>query len=259
MIVPITLRTAALTLTIAIFAASCGGDDPSSAGGGADETSSTTTSTTTSTTVALGQATGTAESPSEPSATEPPATTEPTATTTTTTAPTTAPTTTTNPPSAADCLVGTWSLRSQEFLDEIVTTLPIDAGLSEWSHVSGDYLITLAADGTTRGQRLAWTHRIATPQGALVTTIDSDDAGTYTVDGNTISVTDGGGDATVSLALEVGGVLQPLPFGNQQTVQAPAVSGTGTFECSGDLLSIVINDLPDGPPGGFRARMDRIG
>lgn len=223
--------------------AACGSESDD---GVAVETETTTTTTTTIVDAAASETT-------------PPTTEAPTTLPPTTIPETTLPPTTTLP-DPADCLVGQWRLRSQEFLDEIVSTLPPEAtgGLAEWTHISGEYLIDLNADGTSRGQRLAWTHRLATAEGALVTTIDSDDAGSYTVDGDMISVTDEASSATVSLAVEIDGQLQSIPFGQNQQVGTDALSGSGTYECVDDVLTITITDLPDAPPGGITAILDRV-
>jgi hypothetical protein len=256
------VRNAVIVATLALTAAACGSDDDgdvlSGGGGATSATSSTTTEVeestdtvdaSTTTTIGGGAAT-----------TDPTTTTSTTTTTTTTSTTTTTTTTTTVPPAPGECLIGTWSLRSQEFLDEIAAAIPPEmtgGAAVDWKYVSGEYLITMNADGTTRGQRLAWTHRLSTPQGALVTTIDSDDPGTYTVDGNAITVLDSASEATVRLQIEIGGVLQDLPIGGTQTVGTDAISGSGTFECAGDVLSITVTDLPDAPPGGITVTLDR--
>ena len=222
------------------------GSDSDTAGGGA--TSDTTTSTPTTTIVDGG---GGATTEEEPTDTEPPATTA---------APTTERVTTTTLPDPGECLVGVWRLRSQEFLDEIISTIPAEvaaSGLQSWTHVSGEYLMTLGDDGTYLGERKEWTHRLKTAQGALITTINSTDPGTYTVDGNNISVTDPGSPATVTLQFDDGSGPQSLPFGSTQTVGTSAVSGSGTFTCENDVLSATITDLPDAPPGGISATWDR--
>lgn len=238
--------------------AACGSDEDSSGGAAlttvVDERDGDTaeaTTSTTSTTLALvggGASSGT-------DTTAPPATTAAPETTTTELV-----TTTTEPPNPGDCLVGVWRLRSQEFLDAIIATIPADiagSGLQSWTHESGEYLMTLGADGSYLGERKAWTHRISTAEGALITTIDSTDPGTYSVDGNNISINDPGSPATVTLQFDDGSGPQSLPFGGTQTVGADAVSGTGTFTCEGDVLSATILDLPDAPPEGFTATWDR--
>ncbi len=182
------------------------------------------------------------------------ATTEPGSADTTTT------TTTTEPPAGGTdvaCIVGQWRLRDQEFVDQLAAAVAADTGVGEvdWSYVSGDYLYDINPDGTTRGQRIAWTTRLSSPEGAIITTIDSDDSGTWTVDGSTISIVDEASTATVTTGFEIDGVVQPLPGGGQ-TVGTEGLSGSGTFECGADVITITLTDLPDAPPGGITATLE---
>ncbi len=87
--------------------------------------------------------------------------------------------------SSTACLVGTWSLRSDAFLDQIVAAAG-SGQISDISHVGGDYLITLNAD-----------------------------------------------------------------------VGTGAISGEGTYECTGDVL--VVNVVDAEFPGGVEASFDRVG
>jgi hypothetical protein len=217
--------------------------------GGSDDSGAAATTSSTSTTLAVGGASATTpeEESTATTATSAPEPTDPP----TTSAPTT------EPPSSADCLIGTWSLRSQEFVEQIFSAASAQAeGVTDIAHVGGEYRITLNADGSYLGERLDWQLRIATPQGAIVTTITSEDPGTYSVDGDNISVSDPGSPATVRLQLDVGGTLQDLPVGGTQTVGSDAVSGEGTYTCDGDVLTI---DVTDGTfPEGIEATWDRV-
>jgi hypothetical protein len=261
-----------LTVAVLTAVASCSSDDPSD--GSATNGTITATTTTTaggSDTPADGSTEDTSSQPTDPSTdsavpsstttsttivadsgggVSPTTTTEPPAETTTSTT-----TTTTTPPAAGECLTGVWRLRSQEFLDEIIAIAGTPE-LTDWTFVGGEYLVTLGADGTYRGERKAWQTRIATAQGAIITTISSDDAGTYTVDGNQLSIADSGGPADVTLQLDTGGGVQDLPIGGQQTVGTDAISGTGTYECTGDVLAVTLVDYP-GTTGDFTVTFDR--
>lgn len=218
-------------LVVAVLLAACGGSG--------DDASPATTST-----VAASEAT--------------PAPTETTAETTTGSTATTTATTvdepTTAPPAATDCLIGTWRLRSQEFVD---VAFAAGEGILGVTHVGGEYLITMNADGTYLGERKEWQLRLETPDGALVTTISSEDPGTYTATESEIAVSDAGGEATVRLQIDVGGTLQDLPTGGNQTVGADALSGEGTYVCSGDVLTL--NVVDEGFPDGLEAVWDRVG
>ena len=107
------------------------------------------------------------------------------------------------------------------------------------------------------GERKEWQLRLETPDGALVTTISSEDPGTYTATESEIAVSDAGGEATVRLQIDVGGTLQDLPTGGNQTVGADALSGEGTYVCSGDVLTL--NVVDEGFPDGLEAVWNRVG
>ncbi|MEQ8438808.1 MAG: hypothetical protein RIB65_15040 [Ilumatobacter fluminis] len=135
------------------------------------------------------------------------------------------------------CLTGVWRLRSQEFFEEIVRVTGGGAGL-QIAHRSGEYTVTLRSDGTYTGRRNQWQFGSSTPQGTLVTTIDSTDPGTWSSSGNQLTISDPGSPATVTIQLEVGGQLQNLPFGvGNQTVGSEAIAGTGTFTCEDQVLT----------------------
>jgi hypothetical protein len=137
------------------------------------------------------------------------------------------------------CLTGIWRLRSQEFLDEITRLAGQDQGISI-THRSGEYRITLRDDGTYLGERDQWQFAAGTPQGTLVTTIDSADPGTWTASDDNITISEPGAPATVTLQIEVGGLLQSLPFGaGNQSVAGDAISGTGAYTCENETLTTV--------------------
>ena len=149
------------------------------------------------------------------------------------------------------CLTGIWRLRSQEFLDEI-TRLAGQGQQIDITHRSGEYRMTLRDDGTSVGERDQWKFGASTPQGTIVTTIDSTDPGTWTASGNNLTISDPGSPATVTLELEVGGQLQQIPLGlGNQTVGGEAISGTGTFTCEDEVLTTTYE--------GVRATFDYVG
>lgn len=134
------------------------------------------------------------------------------------------------------CLPGTWRLRSQEFLEQIVAATGA-AGDFEMKYRSGEYRISIRDDGTYTGYRDEWQFGVESPQGTLVTTIDSADPGTWTANDDRLTIDDHGGNATVTLQIETGGQLQDLPFAGTQSVGTDAISGTGTFTCEDDILT----------------------
>ncbi|NOX30667.1 MAG: hypothetical protein GXP35_11580 [Actinobacteria bacterium] len=146
----------------------------------------------------------------------------------------------------ADCLVGQWRLREQDFLNQIAAL----GGVGTMTHVGGQYLITLEEDGSYVGQRAAWSFSMTLPEGTVEILIDSIEGGTWIVDaaGERLSVNETSSSATVSMTL--GGFSVP----NQQ-FNSPGFGGEGTYECSDDVMTTTFNE------GGISvvSILDRIG
>jgi len=147
---------------------------------------------------------------------------------------TTVPETTTTNAAACD-IVGTWRLRSQHFLDQMAAAAGPE--LREIQYLDGDYLVEFAADGSYAHQRVAWRIRVV-GEATLVVRMDSDEAGTWEGDADTVLIDSRGvRDATVEIWLEQGGSLVPVP-GGSMGVELDAVSGAGTWECVDDVLTV---------------------
>jgi hypothetical protein len=167
-------------------------------------------------------------------------------TTTTTVAPTTTavPTTTTTEAvlAGSDCLVGSWELDSAAFIEQIFSAASEgetgfeELGEVEISHGGGAFLVTMNADGTYVGDRDNWQIRIGADEGTFVNTLDGEEAGTWSVDGDQLSVTSESSTITISFAAEVDGELLELPFSGTQTVTTREFGGTGPFTCTDDTL-----------------------
>lgn len=137
-------------------------------------------------------------------------------------------------------------MRSQGFLDQIAAR----SGRGSITYRSGELRIQLAEDLTYTGVRRQWSFSISAPEGTIVVTIDSVDPGTWSADDSRLSINDFGSEATVTIAVEVGGRLQPLPV-PPQNVPTGSVSGSGSYTCDGDVLTTTID--------GITATFDRIG
>jgi hypothetical protein len=207
-------RRAALVATLSMVLAACG---------------SSSDSTTTTEAVASGAATETTAPES----------------TTTTAAPTTteAPTTTTTEAvlAGSDCLVGSWELDSAAFIEQIFSAGAGETGFEELgeveiSHGGGSFIVTMNEDGTYVGVRDDWQIRLSADDGTFVNTLDGEEAGTWSVDGDQLTVTPESSTISVSFAAEIDGVLQDLPFGGTQTVSSRELGGTGPFTCDDDTL-----------------------
>lgn len=171
------------------------------------------------------------------------------ATTTTVGSSTTAPTTV---PGACE-LVATWRLRDQAYLDQLTVLAEGNAG--DFEYVSGEYRVDLRPDGTYVGIRDEWTIRVISDEGNLVFSIDGEDPGTWEADAGMLTIVDSGtGIAQISMWLEVDGQLVSLPFGGGSTVGSEPFSGSGTYTCVGDVLTVTI-EMEAGP---LTATFDRV-
>ncbi len=204
----------AMLMAIAVSIAACGGDDAATTttvgGDAADVTQATEAETTTTT-----------EAP----------------TTTTTEAPTT-----TEAAVSADCLVGTWELDSEAFIEQIFAAADEtgfeDLGEVTVSHGGGSFIVTMNDDGSYVGERDDWQIRLSADEGTFVTTLNGEEAGTWSTEGNQLTVTSESSTLQVSFAAEVDGVLQELPFGGPETVASRELGGTGPFTCDDDTLGV---------------------
>lgn len=208
---------AALTLS------ACGGGDDT-----ADEESTTTAAPATTTTMA----------------------TTTTEATTTTTEP---PTTTTTQAEAGACLVGTWDLDSEDFVQQLADGMADAAGAGEVtvSFVGGSYTVTMSEDGTFAAERDEWSFEAATSEGAFRITIDGVDTGMWAVDGDTLTISDVESGSTVKAQAVVNGELVDLPGGTVPVADSDALGASSTYECSGDVLVVHAD-------GGFTSTLTRI-
>ncbi len=164
--------------------------------------------------------------------------------TTTTAAPTTteAPTTTAGATASADCLVGTWELDSEAFIAQVFAsgeeTGFEDLGDMEISHGGGAFLVTMNADGTYVGDRDNWQIRLSTDEGTFVNTLDGEETGNWSVEGDLLTIETVSSTIDLSFAAEIDGELQELPFGGSQTVATRELGGSGRFTCDQGLLEV---------------------
>lgn len=230
--------------------AACSGDD--------DADDATPSPTVTPTATATEEPTGVATTtPPPPAASETSGATPSPATATGAATP--APTAAASMPSSDDwaCdLVGTWDLRDDEFASNI-NEMVEESTPGSFEYVSGDHLLTLNADGTMETVRDEWSLRVSdTEMGSLRITMDAADSGMWSATADTITTTVDDSSADVSMALEQDGELVELPGVGDQTVEVPGTTGSGTYTCDGDVLTI---NLTEGDAAGFATTFDRVG
>ena len=135
------------------------------------------------------------------------------------------------------CLEGTWELKADDFVQQL-NEYTGGAGTVEFG--GGRYIVEFADDGTYVSRREGFTIRIVTPEGTIVSTTDSIGSGKYTVNDvvpsdfeGEITIIDDVDEATVSLSLEMGGVIVPMPEGIPMTFDVPTagLGGTTKYLC----------------------------
>lgn len=185
------------------------------------------------------------------------ATTTTEAPTTTTTEPPTTTTTTPPEPSASECLVGSWNLDSENFVETLMEAMGPELP-GELQTADGTYVIEMSADGTFTSIREGWGYRIVSPQGTMLVQIDGTETGTYAAEGDTLTVNVTDGEASVSMGMEVDGEIQDLPFPMEMDLPSDTVEGTGQFECTNATLTVTVAaDGPNGEELNFTSVFDR--
>lgn len=176
------------------------------------------------------------------------------ATTTTVPGPTTTTqAVTTTPPATgggSDCLVGSWILDSEAFVENF-DAIFADAGMpdAEVSALDGSFTVDLGADGSLEAERDEWGFRISMPEGVFIIEINGTETGTWSADDSTMTVTTDVSNIEVSAAIEVDGEVIAMPEG-QMPIEPPQGIATGSeYTCSGDVLTLT--------NAGVDSRLDR--
>jgi hypothetical protein len=198
-----------LVVFIALVAASCGGSS--------GETTTTTPEAATTTTAT--------------------ATTSTSALTTTTTPATT--TTTALSGGGPDCLVGTWVLDSEAFVENF-DSIFAEAGMpdAEVSPLDGTFNVGLSADGSLEAQREEWGFRISMPDGTFIIEINGTETGSWSADDSILTVDTDVSQVEVSASIEVGDQVIAMPEG-QFPIEPPEGIATGSsYTCDGDVLTL---------------------
>jgi hypothetical protein len=150
--------------------------------------------------------------------------------------------TTTPPPASgggSDCLVGTWILDSEAFVDNF-DSIFADAGMpdAEVSALDGSFTVDLGADGSLEAERDEWGFRITMPEGVFIIEVNGTETGTWSADDSTLTVTTDVSNIDLSASIEVDGELIAMPEG-QMPIEPPQGIATGSdYTCSGDVMTL---------------------
>lgn len=204
-------RFITLTLVIGLVAVAC------TSGEGSDETTTTAA----------------AESSTTGASSE---TTEPSNAVTTTAADETSTTTATAGGGGDDCLVGSWTLDSDTFVenfDEIMAQQGLPD--TEVSVLDGSFTVDMNADGTYVATRDAWGFEMAMPDGTFVIEINGSETGTWATNDSTLIIEPQENDLTTNVLLN--GEEMPMPGGSTPFPTPEGLASNSEFACSGDTLT----------------------
>jgi len=147
---------------------------------------------------------------------------------------------TTAPPATGggpDCLVGTWVLDSEAFV-EALSDVFADTGLDAQSLEAneGSYTVEMDADGTFTGTRDEWGFSVTLDEGTFDIVINGTESGTWTADETTLTVSDTESDVSVSASVEIGGQVQEMP---ESPVEVPeAIASESEYSCDANTLTV---------------------
>lgn len=139
-----------------------------------------------------------------------------------------------------DCLVGTWILDSEAFIENF-DSIFAEAGMpgTEVTALDGTFTVDLGSDGSLSATRDGWGFNIVTDEeAAIVIEINGTETGTWSADDSTLRVSTDTSDIEVSTSIQVDGEVLEMPDG-QAPVDVPSGIASGSdYTCSGDVLTL---------------------
>lgn len=185
-----------------------------------------------------GDADTAASAPTASSTTEPSSDpTEPADDTTTTEVDATTTTAATAEGGGDDCLVGSWTLDSDDFVenfDEIMAQQGMPD--TDVSALDGSFTVDMNADGTYVAIRDAWGFEMAMPDGTFVIEINGSETGTWSTNESILIINPQENDLTTTVYLD--GEEMPLPGGETPFPTPEGLASNSEFDCSGDMLTM---------------------
>lgn len=162
------------------------------------------------------------------------------------------------PATASDpCLVGTWRVQDQPLLDALVRAVDEVGQIESVAPRGGQFVFVFADDGSFVARREAWSFGLGTIQGTIVTTISTDESGTFTAADGQLGLDSAPPTPSVSVQLEEpGGTVREVPAGETVVIGADPVAGSGAYTCNDASLTL---SLPTAQGGVVTATADRTG
>lgn len=164
-------------------------------------------------------------------------TTEAAAVATTTEAPEATTTTEAQSAGGEECLVGTWVLDSDAFVENFASIFA-SQGMpeAEVDALDGSFTVEMNADGSYTGVRDQWGFSIMSDEGNIVIEINGEETGTWSADGSTLNITQDDSNLTVDATVEVDGEVFPMP--ESPVDVPPGIATDSSYTCSGDVLTV---------------------
>jgi len=159
----------------------------------------------------------------------------------------------------ASCIVGAWELDDEGFLslvEDAATAMDTGGGGVDVLPNGGLYQITVDADGSWTSERIDWGWSVYIgDEDEINIIINGTTAGTWSIDGEDLTVDVESDDTTMDVTGVVGGVdvdlgAAGLPDGFETDAM---VDGTAPVTCDGDTITVASEDA-----GGFTTTWLRI-
>lgn len=137
------------------------------------------------------------------------------------------------------CVVGTWTLDTQGFVDNLGPIFEeTGAPDAEVTALDGTFTVEMGADGSMMGTRDEWGFNIATGEGTVTIEINGTESGTWAADGSTLTVTTDESDLTVNSSIEADGQVIEMPQDQMPVETPPGIASNSDYNCSGDVLTL---------------------
>ncbi len=167
-----------------------------------------------------------------------------------------APSTTTAPPTTApaasgniaECVVGTWELDSQPFLDQLTDMAMAEGGPGgeftfAFTYLGGTFQVTMTAEGTATTTKDDWTLGIESPFGAVEMKANQIQEGTYTIDGDTLTVIGSDLGELSDIEFTVNGRPFEFPTGVVPIEPPDLPISEGRTSCDDTTMSIIVDEI----------------
>lgn len=138
-----------------------------------------------------------------------------------------------------DCLVGTWVLDTESFVENF-SSIFAEQGMPEAdvSALDGTFTVEMNSDGTYDAVREGWGFAVATSEGTISIEINGTESGNWSTEGDLLTIDGDVTDLTVDSTVEVDGQVIPIPNSQTPVETPPGIATDSTFTCSGDTMTL---------------------